>query len=64
MFQKLLLAFCREILPIQANSLLAVPIFIVLHHSLHECHNDVIDLVLALSIKPVQPQHMVIPFTD
>jgi hypothetical protein len=46
-------AFCRKILPIQANILAAVPIFVVLHHSLHERHNDVIDLALALSVKPV-----------
>jgi hypothetical protein len=46
-------AFRREILPVQADILAAVPIFVVLHHSLHERHNDMIDLALALPVKPV-----------
>jgi hypothetical protein len=41
-----------------------VPIFVVCHHSHHQHHYDVIDPALALPVKPVRLQHMVIPFMD
>jgi len=54
MFQNFLLAFRHKILPVQANNLAVVPIFVVCHHSCHQRHYDVIDLALALPVKPVQ----------
>jgi hypothetical protein len=64
MFQNFLSVVGHEILPIQADNLVIMSIFIQWHHSLHERHYDVINPALALSIKPVHLQHIVIPFTD